>query len=306
MNKKKSIYRYINILSVILCFASVVLPIIFWKQIPEIIPTHFNALGEPDAYGDKSILILIFFGEFMTLGSLLFANVLIKMLGKSQNATDGEKKSLKYISPMLSVMNLALVFIFAYMIFCSATCRPMGKWFLLTALLGTFFPMVFYLGKYVKVSEAFNKKDSAEWKEKEKNSTPKVYRSKIDIWLGVLLFGSMVLPIWLLIDDYIKDGHISIVLLLTDILLLVLVLPLCFIKYSLYDEHLTISCGIYGTIRIPYKSITSMKKTLNPLSSAALSMKRIQIDYVKEGSTGMILISPKHRGKFIAEIEKRK
>lgn len=306
MSKRKSIYHYLNILSVIICVASVILPMIFWKQIPEIIPTHFNAFGEPDAHGNKSILILIFFGEFITLGSMLFANVLIKMTSSSQNSTNTEKLTAQIIRPMLSVLNFVLVLMFAYMIYCSATCRSMGKWFLAAVLLGTFLPLVFYLSKYLKETGNLKRQNDTEWKEKEINAVPTIYRSKVDVWLGVLLLGSIALPIWLLIDDFIKDSHVSIVLLLTDIFLIVLVLPLFFIRYYLYEEHLKVSCGIYGTVRIPYKSITSMKKTLNPLSSAALSMKRIQIDYNKDGSSGMILISPKNRGKFIAEIEKRK
>ena len=306
MEKSKSIYRCINLLSVVICLATIILPILYWKQIPNEIPTHFNVLGEPDAYGDKTSLILVYFGEILTFGSLLFADVLIKMTAKSQNVSEAEKLSIKIICPMLSVLNLVLVIMFAYIIYCSASCIPMGKGFLIITLLATFFPIVFYLGKYIKASGTLNKKDETIWKEKEKQSNPKVYRSKIDVWLGILLFGSIALPIWLLIDDISKDGHISIVLLLTDVLLVILVLPLCFIKYCLYEEHLTVRCGIYGTVIIPYKSITNMKKTMNPLSSAALSMKRIQIDYIKNGAQGMILISPKDRDNFIAEIEKRK
>lgn len=43
----------------------------YWNQLPDIIPTHFNAHGHPDGYGAKSTL-LIFPGISMFLYALMF------------------------------------------------------------------------------------------------------------------------------------------------------------------------------------------------------------------------------------------
>jgi len=77
-------------------------------------------------------------------------------------------------------------------------------------------------------------------------------------------------------------------------------------KYVLYDHHLLISMSIYGKVRIPYENIQKMTKTMNPISSAALSLRRLQIDYVENGVRQMASISPKDRDGFMAEIERRK
>ena len=74
----------------------------------------------------------------------------------------------------------------------------------------------------------------------------------------------------------------------------------------MYNDHLLISMSIYGKVRVRYENIQKMTKTFNPISSAALSLKRLQIDYVENGVRQMILISPKDRDGFMAEIEKRK
>ena len=75
-----------------------------------------------------------------------------------------------------------------------------------------------------------------------------------------------------------------------------------FLKNKVYSDHLLIAMGIYGSVRIKYSNIVDVKKTYNPLSSAALSLRRIQIDYVEDGAHRMILISPNRRNEFIEKL----
>ena len=53
------------------------------------------------------------------------------------------------------------------------------------------------------------------------------------------------------------------------------------------------------------RAFTSIKKTWNPLSSAAMSLRRIQIDYTVNGRHEIMLISPVKRDEFLREVEKR-
>ena len=46
-----------------------------------------------------------------------------------------------------------------------------------------------------------------------------------------------------------------------------------------------------------------MKETHNPLSSAALSLDRIQIDYAENGYHQMVLISPVRKKEFMKKVE---
>ena len=57
--------------------------------------------------------------------------------------------------------------------------------------------------------------------------------------------------------------------------------------------------SFYGKVRIAYKDIVGVKSTMNPISSAALSLKRLQIDYAENGIQRMILISPVRRKEFV-------
>ena len=88
-------------------------------------------------------------------------------------------------------------------------------------------------------------------------------------------------------------------------LILLIFIPLVFMRYTLYNDYILVQCYIFGTEGIPYESITSIKKTWNPLSSAASSLRRIQIDYTVNGRHEIMLISPVKRDEFLREVEKR-
>lgn len=66
--------------------------------------------------------------------------------------------------------------------------------------------------------------------------------------------------------------------------------------YSIEEETLLITCGIFKKLRIHIKDIHHIKETRNPLSSPALSMDRLEIKY---GLRKFVLISPKHKNDFI-------
>ena len=141
--------------------------------------------------------------------------------------------------------------------------------------------------------------------EQEKKETGECYRSKIDWWLGLILGGTFLWIVYLGIDEFLVHGTVSISLLLTLAVMLLIYIPLFRIRYILYSDHLTLVCFI--KYRIPYRKITGIKETHNPLSSAALSLDRLQVDYInKYGQHDMILISPVRKQDFIQKVEEKR
>ncbi len=70
--KKEQRQLNIEILLVLCILFQVYYIFNYWNQLPDIIATHFNLLGEPDGYGSKNILLLfpiisIFIYGLMTL-----------------------------------------------------------------------------------------------------------------------------------------------------------------------------------------------------------------------------------------------
>ena len=66
----KRIRLVTNIIGLVLITGYALTLAIMWKNIPQTVATHFNALGEADAFGSKSSLLLEFFlmiGMFLLL-----------------------------------------------------------------------------------------------------------------------------------------------------------------------------------------------------------------------------------------------
>lgn len=306
MERKLKIFRVIHKITVVIAFAAIALPMIFWKRIPDTIPIHYNGVGAVDNWEDKSSLILLFFAILLLLGVMCIIEHFVRVSGQSKNASASERKNLETLYPMLVLMNLFLQLMFSYMVWCSVTCRALGVLFLPISLIATFAPIVWYLVKYRKAGGS-SKEEKNVYREREKCGMEEgiTYRTRIDIWLAVLLGGSVVWTLGITVKN-IFSGKPDWILIGTSVLVMVIVAPLVFIKYTLYSDYLLVSCSIFGKERIPYKSITKIQKTFNPLSSAALSLRRVQIDYTVNGAHKMVLISPVKREEFIEEIEKRR
>lgn len=70
-------------------------------------------------------------------------------------------------------------------------------------------------------------------------------------------------------------------------------------RYTLDGERLTVQCGPFRW-RIPIAEISAITPTRNPLSSPALSLDRLRIDY---GSGLTVMISPSDKDQFLRDIE---
>lgn len=119
----------------------------------------------------------------------------------------------------------------------------------------------------------------------------KIYKSKVDWWLVVLIVGVFGYPI--------VDGVLMQEYLLSIVFALVLILFYFLsktVKYKINENNL-----IIWKTEIDIKSIKKIYKTRNPLSSPALSLDRIAIIYNKYDE---VLISPKERKQFVEDLLK--
>jgi len=266
---------------------------------------HYNALGEVDNWSDKSSLILLFFVVIMMIGMMSICVYFVKANMESKHTAPAEKSGMEIVYPLLIIMNLIIQVMLAYITFCVATCRQLGGWFLPVFLVGIFVPIIFMVYKSAKLQTP-NKAENARYAEIEKARPGVVYRSRVDWWLGGLLLGTEVMLLWFCIAPVLQGEKPDWFVIGTTVFTSLIILPLFAMKYVMYEHHLLISMSIYGKVRIPYENIQKMTKTMNPISSAALSLRRLQIDYVEKGVRQMALISPKDRDGFMAEIERRK
>ncbi|MDR0534018.1 MAG: PH domain-containing protein [Verrucomicrobiales bacterium] len=125
----------------------------------------------------------------------------------------------------------------------------------------------------------------------------KRYYSAVDWWLALILAG---VPAALIISGAcIGDKILMLSGLLVGVVIALLAVP-C--HYTLTNQALIIKCGLIKQT-IPLEKIHDAGKTYNPLSSPALSIKRVKVT----GTNGKILtlVSPKDRDAFIADLKTR-
>lgn len=304
MEKERLLYicKIVHRITLLIGILTIFLPLIFWSKIPHTIPSHFGVSGVADNYSDKGILILLFFVVAMLMGVMNIAIFYVKTSATSKYATEADKSQMDTIYPMIVFMNLVIQVMFAYMIFCCVTSRNLGILFLPVSCILTFAPIIgcIYKSGRIKANPATA---LGQYKMIEKQEDGIAYRSKIDWWLGLLLGGTVGYLVFLTVMPIVRGERVDWIITISIIFVLLLILPLFAIKYVLYSEHLYISCGIYGKVRVPYETISNMKETHNPLSSAAMSLDRIQIDYTENGIHRMVLISPVRKKEFIRKIE---
>jgi hypothetical protein len=125
------------------------------------------------------------------------------------------------------------------------------------------------------------------------------FKSKIDLWLVIFIFGAIAFSFGSALVP-VFQGEAGLSQALVTILLGIFFsgLFIWLIKttyYVLEERELIIRSGPIRK-RIPYSEIKSARKSSNPISSPALSLKRVEISYLY----GMALISPKERDKFLS------
>ena len=131
-----------------------------------------------------------------------------------------------------------------------------------------------------------------------------VYRSKIDWWLGLILF--IVVPgIVIVVPGYAyltgdpAAGYIGLgVVVFYGALIFGLVWP---VHYELTGDTLIVRHGLFHQ-KILYGDIQSVTPSHNPISSPALYLDRLNID---RGTALPLLISPEDKEGFLEDLAGR-
>jgi hypothetical protein len=129
-----------------------------------------------------------------------------------------------------------------------------------------------------------------------------VFRSKLDIWLVIVLVGLPIVILEFVLDGVgLSDRAINMLALLIVVFVLGLVFWLFMTtRYTLTGEFLMIRCGPFSWA-IALDEITHIEATRNPYSSPALSLDRLAIRH----GGGELLISPADKERFMLELKKR-
>jgi hypothetical protein len=134
--------------------------------------------------------------------------------------------------------------------------------------------------------------------------TEATYRSRVDPWFLVILLAGAGFAI-VAAGSVMLSGSLSAISVGLFLVVLGAGLPLWLLRTTRYvigDRHLRVHSGPFRWA-IALDDITSIEATRNPVSSPALSLDRLRIDY---GNGRALLISPKDQDRFLRELEDRR
>ena len=134
----------------------------------------------------------------------------------------------------------------------------------------------------------------------------RVYRSKVDWWLGLILVITFVVMVGtgiaLLVNPP-SDGSPTALIALGTFLMAAFVGWLPFsLRYTITSTELLVKAAIFRW-RIALDRIIEVIPTHNPLSSPALSLDRLRVNYERpNGRTWWVMISPEPREQFLNDL----
>ncbi|MBE1615206.1 PH domain-containing protein [Flavobacterium sp. SaA2.13] len=122
-----------------------------------------------------------------------------------------------------------------------------------------------------------------------------VYKSKIDTWLLAVVFVPLLAILF--------QALVTFTWALFAFIAVIIVLMIYMFTKTMYvinNDSLQIKMGIIEYQQVKISDITSVKRTNNPVSAPALSLKRLEVRYGNRFD--YLLISPKDRDAFIANL----
>ena len=128
-----------------------------------------------------------------------------------------------------------------------------------------------------------------------------VYRSKTDAWLVAVLAIAIVVSLVTALT-VLSAGSPAAWAVAAFTAIIGAGLPLWLLRstrYTLGHGYLVVQSGPFKW-RIPLADITSITPSSNPLSSPALSLDRLRIEY---GRGSSLMISPRNKEQFVRDVE---
>jgi uncharacterized membrane protein YdbT with pleckstrin-like domain len=131
------------------------------------------------------------------------------------------------------------------------------------------------------------------------------YKSKKDVWLIVIIAVAFLITLISLALTLITPGAVQqggwvsvVVVVVVWAFVGSIIFPL---YYEITPSELVVRSGILHW-EIPFSSIQHVHPSHNMLASPALSLDRLRIEYMQNGKTRFMLISPKDKSGFLRDL----
>ena len=174
------------IFSIIVTILTFIASAIVYPHLPEIIPTHWNAMGVVDGYGDK---ISIFLFPAISLSMVLLLYYLPKFDPKGHNIKNSGK-----VYPLIMVSLVCLMAIFSFMVVATSVGIEIPMDTIMPASIGIF---ILFMSNYMpKVKPNYSFGIRLPWTLANETVWTKTHRfsSKIFFVVGLAFIAGMFIP----------------------------------------------------------------------------------------------------------------
>jgi Bacterial PH domain len=132
-----------------------------------------------------------------------------------------------------------------------------------------------------------------------------IYRSKKDLWLVGLVWGSVLAPFAIgVFNLFAPGGNLQLGWALTRVgviaaaAVLIMTFPL---NYEITATHLVARSGVMRW-RVPLGAIEQVRPSRNPASAPTWSLDRLRVEYQKDGRARSLYISPEDKQAFMRDL----
>ena len=150
----------IDLISATLLILLIIYTLISYSDLPEIIPSHFNAKGEVDGYNSKNLIWLLPIIGIVSFMGLFILNKYPHIHNYMVNITeDNALKNYRLSTRIVRFTNLFVIIIFVivnYTIIASAQSKTinLGEWFVPTIVITSILIPVFILVYHYKINRS--------------------------------------------------------------------------------------------------------------------------------------------------------
>lgn len=129
------------------------------------------------------------------------------------------------------------------------------------------------------------------------------FRSKKEWWVLAFVICMTGLIVQLLVTMYAKGNISAYPVHAVTYMLTVVILwwPIFNTRYVVDEEYLIIH-SMFLKWKIKKSDIQSISVTNNSVASPALSLDRLKVDYIKDGKSKFVLVSPKAKTAFLTAL----
>ncbi len=146
----------LEITGIVALIAMIVLPAIYWSELPDLVPRHFNAQGQPDAWSKKEFLWVLPLVSLVLFTGLYYVTTIPHKLNYPQEISE-ENAFARYksMSRTMRILNTIIAVAFAYIFYSTlqialGVATGLGVWFIPIFLIATLIIPVFLIQQGTK------------------------------------------------------------------------------------------------------------------------------------------------------------